>query len=30
MNKKFNKGKQKWELTCKEIGMRPWKIKNTY
>ncbi len=27
MNKKFNKGRQKWELTCKEIGMRPRKLK---
>ncbi len=27
MNKKCNKGRKKWELTCKEIGMRPQKLK---
>jgi len=25
--KKLGKGKQDWEFACKEIGLRPWKLK---
>jgi hypothetical protein len=27
--KKLGKGRQDWEFACKEIGLRPWKLKKS-